>query len=204
MHKVRLSAKILTFPGKCCCCAQFGATEKYAAVATRTTGKRVVRTDSRSWSFPVCVRCLRWIAADRLATGFGTIFFLFTIGFISVAYGYRDKPKELIPNCGIGALIFVGLAVLWRWSRTRSIKMKPDPSCGNPPVKYLGWQGTVHTFILSNQTFSAEFEQANVSSALHGKRKMKKSVKSETLLKMKRDVDYPRNPMVPRLIQQWV
>src|SRR5262249_48656717 len=64
--EIRVSANLLTFPRMCCCCGrtnQPGTT--YIAHSTRTTGVRVIRHQTKKWSFPLCEECDDWIRAVR-------------------------------------------------------------------------------------------------------------------------------------------
>lgn len=64
---LRFSARILHQPTRCCCCHGPGATGRWVARYTRRTGKRVVRTASKSWSFALCARCETWIGEEDKA-----------------------------------------------------------------------------------------------------------------------------------------
>ncbi len=157
MYKISFSAKILSFPKICCCCGTNNPAEKYRAVAKRVTGKRVIKTQSYSWSFPICIKCTGWLAADRLAK---IIFFLFIITLVGCIYFFQQHMKDLfIKSICLGIVVLT--FVFWRYSRTRALKIKPDSTCVNPPVRYLSWYGTVQYFAVSNFAFLQEFEKIN-------------------------------------------
>ena len=88
-----------------CCCAGSRPTEEFHATASRTTGKRVVRTDSRSWTFPICADCLDWIEVQQAAT---TLLYVF-IGLVVCAAGsiviglafIRESAGILLLICGL-------------------------------------------------------------------------------------------------------
>lgn len=74
MYTVHVSARLLHFPRLCCCCGRPDPSEEYRASAKRTTGKKVVKTDTRSWSFPICRECLDWITIQRSANALCGLF----------------------------------------------------------------------------------------------------------------------------------
>src|SRR4051794_4471700 len=64
MYCVQVSARIIHWPGACACCCQ-PADTSIAASSTRTTGKKVVHTHTKSWDVPYCRRCLAHIRAAK-------------------------------------------------------------------------------------------------------------------------------------------
>lgn len=152
---INLSANILNFPNLCCCCGQPGPTEKYAAIATRTTGKRVIKTTQKSWSFPICTKCVEWSSiemnARKLRTGFFVLALLLLYLLVDAAFAYA-------------AVTFFGAALVfffWRKCREKADTAKPHAECDVRPALYLEWQGTVHKFRLTNSAFTSEFLRLN-------------------------------------------
>ena len=66
---VEVSARKVTVPATCVCCHGH-ADGDFSASFTRTSGKRVIREQTRSWAFPCCHRCLAHV---RLWNSAGTI-----------------------------------------------------------------------------------------------------------------------------------
>jgi hypothetical protein len=54
--KLGISAKTIYFPPQCACCGSTPNTSLEAS-ATKTTGKRTVRTQTKTSSFPYCSTC---------------------------------------------------------------------------------------------------------------------------------------------------
>jgi len=166
--QVQVSAKRLSFPPTCPCCG-LQANTQVAITATRTTGKRVIHTTERSWTFPYCSSCLRhvavWDAAASwmILTALGAMFAIFS----SVAYGLLAR---LVPGeyTGLGVVGGIGGIVLgiWRFTRKRAEARKMCTSqCVVPAraVSYLGWYGTIQTFAFSSHAYAVTFAQANRS-----------------------------------------
>lgn len=152
---VHVSANILNFPRSCCCCALNVPTSTYYARADRTTGKRVVRTVSKAWGFPICKACEEWIAVERKARNWRSLSLILTL---SLAYLLFTQQYE---NCVLN-IIFLGLfAYMWKIRREKANSTKPHPSCEVTPVSYLGWRGTVHSFEFSNEKAVEEFQRLN-------------------------------------------
>jgi hypothetical protein len=161
MHEISLSAKLIRFPRRCCCCGAADAANKYEAIATRTSGKRVVRTDSRSWSFPICSQCLEWVRAKNVAKALSRFLLLVVLGMsIALYVHYSNGADSIFPEI-IGVASVAALFFIWRRFRAKANHLKRNSGCRFPPVQYLGWQGTVHTFILTNSDFTTEFQHSN-------------------------------------------
>jgi hypothetical protein len=162
--RVEVSAKLLKFPQQCVCCGGVPDTV-YQAVATRTTGKRVVRTDSRSWDFPYCVGCAGHLAHYRAAGTARTAFVLLgLLAGAAVAYGVNWWAGAAALGVGLllGQLLhgqYMGAA--------RSACLEGCITAGTPVV-YQGWYGTVHTFDLACPQYVEAFERWNSAKLLSG------------------------------------
>lgn len=64
MYCVEISARIIRWPDICACCSR-PADTAIEISSTRTTGKRVIRTQTKSWQVPYCKRCLSHIRAAK-------------------------------------------------------------------------------------------------------------------------------------------
>ncbi len=171
MHVVQVSARLLQFPRLCCCCGHPGPSEAYQASATRTTGKKVVKTDTRTWTFPICRDCLAWIAVQRAAH---TLCGLFIVLLVCAAGGavfglasIREPAGVLFLLCG---LVLGGVSPLaykgWKSKQSRADAIKRDPACRIAPVVYVQWSGSVHTFRFASAVFCEQFRRANARKLL--------------------------------------
>lgn len=156
MEKVCFSAKILKLPNLCCSCGIKGAEFKYIANTSRKSGKRIVKIQSKSWSFPICSKCLIWINADNNQRIILKIFFfgiLFCLIYLLINYSLSNL---LIIIC---ILIFVG--IFWKTQKVKANDLKPNSNCFNPPIEYLGWDGSIHIFSIYNADFKNVFIKLN-------------------------------------------
>src|SRR4051794_14872358 len=114
VYCVQVSARLLNIPQACCCCGMHGVDTRFRAIATRTTGKRVIRTDSRSWDFPLCNRCQLWIGHQRTADAararyiriivFAVFFFVVSLGLLLLTLmGTIGQTGKLLQvTCAVG------------------------------------------------------------------------------------------------------
>lgn len=157
--RVDVSAIKLSVPNVCSCCLG-QATTSLAASATRTTGKRVVRSQTHSWSFPFCDTCLGHLSAWKTAWGFG---FAAAVVAVSVAFAAVSKigSGELAPLVAfaVGLISFVAVGA----HRKSVARSRCSSSCASSglPVAYLGWHGTVHAFNFSSSEYAGRFAEAN-------------------------------------------
>lgn len=155
---VQISGQIISAPRQCICC---GGTpdQEVTASAKRRSGKRVIRTQTRSWSFPYCTRCARH--AQFWSRGQNTIVILSVVGVI---VGYLFWSTLPIVAIAIGV---VGIAVGWflgnRWLRAaRELCTPTCPSC-TTTIHYLSWNGSAHTFAVDSDAYATALMQANRS-----------------------------------------
>lgn len=139
--EVQLSGNKISVPPRCCCCDGTPDSD-FAASASRTTGKRVVRTQTQSYSFPICQGCLAHVAAWPGDVGCGAVF------LIVITVGLALIPYLLLRSA----------------AKARALTMC-SPSCAGPsaPVKYLGWHGSSRTFWFASDRFAIPFMRANKS-----------------------------------------
>lgn len=163
MYSVNVSARILKLPQLCCCCGVSEPQGRYQACYTRTTGKRVVRTDTRSWSFPICGPCISWIELDSTANRNRAVFVgTLVVGILGIFLGFSSNEGKLFLVAGILSLILSIFAFkVWSDSRIRATEAKPSESCDARPVQFLGWNGSVQMFGFSNRVFCGSFQSLN-------------------------------------------
>jgi hypothetical protein len=157
LMKIEVSGHKFNFPHKCACC---GATPDTSlpASATRSTGKKVVHTDSKSWDFPYCSRCVKHVQASKSAAVVLSIVVLASV-ILAVIVGSKSTGS-------FGLLAVIAGLILAVATYTKLILRAKSicvPSCStvNVGVKYHGWQGTRHVFEVSSANYSTDFMVAN-------------------------------------------
>lgn len=175
MPCVKVSARILRFPSVCCCCGSGCPQTWFRATATRTTGKKVIRTDSRSWDFPLCHKCESWMdlqhAANAAYRWFVAFIVFAVLGFLSGVLSLFGSLPILAGVVGMVTTMVSGLVspfVYESWQRRQSEanRQKPADHCRLHPVVYDGWYGSVHTFYFSCPRFTSHFQAANAKKLL--------------------------------------
>ena len=168
-YQFQISANILSWPQQCACCGEEANGELHAA-ASRTTGKRVQNTTTKSWTVPYCKRCLhhkqQWDAASKIAgywTAAGVLAWL-VFTFIS-------------GHWFISALACVAAAI---WGAREQGKAQEEarklmcPTCSSPydAVRYLEWHGTFHTFVFESKTYLDSFALVNSRKSMSNVREL--------------------------------
>lgn len=155
---VDVSGQKFIFPPICACCGGH-ANGTVIAQANRTTGKRVVRTSSKSWDFPYCQNCLAHVKAARNAStvqSVGVIASLFFGGIIGLAV-----------NSLIASIIISGLCVILSLTighvLLEGARKMCSPDCVNvrTAVQYRGWYGNCHSFYIQSQEYAFAFMKSN-------------------------------------------
>jgi hypothetical protein len=85
--------------------------------------------------------------------------FLVAIGMLS-----ERKFAGAVATGLAGSAASVGIAfafIGWKRREDAAARMRPQLSCHPQPVRYLGWHGTVHTFVFSSNSFANAFAAAN-------------------------------------------
>jgi hypothetical protein len=169
---VQVSARILRFPQACCCCG--GAPDTHIdASSTRVTGKRVVRTQSKSWSFPICRRCLEHVSlSDEAGKLHQAAQNHKSIGIACIIAGI------MLMACLIGIPILIyGIVAVSRLApnAVRRAKELEDEARKflsnhwarhNGVVIYHGWNGSIHYFEFQSDSYAQAFIAANGNKAL--------------------------------------
>ena len=190
LRQVRVSARILYWP-RCCACCCGVATGTRAATATRTTGKRVIKTQGKYWPIPYCDQCLEHhVVYDEFlqkAKGdswgclsillfllFGVAFFVSAMAFLLYinGLGRASLPVFLLASAFVVVLFLsfyfarqaesnYAKAVLQEQEDEVRDHMTPTCTSACEAVCYDGWDGSIHTFRFANQAYAAMFESAN-------------------------------------------
>jgi hypothetical protein len=112
--------------------------------------------------FPLCSKCSQWISAEKSARASTAFFYLFLIGFPIGLYILFQNGVNLILPTIIGLAANIYSYTLSSKLRIQADQIKPSVNCCSEPVVYLGWRGTVHTFVLTNPNFASDFQQSNI------------------------------------------
>ncbi len=133
--EVAVSANTISIPPKCACCGE-RPDRDVPVSASRTTGVRVVRTATSTFSFPYCNQCLAHIEANPYPVGCVAIF---------------------------GVILTLGILVIFlqRWRAKADAMRKPTCSDTGPGVRYVGWHGSTRVFEFVSPTYAAVFALAN-------------------------------------------
>ena len=152
---VEVSANILHWPDRCACCGGRSNTT-YAAKTSRTSGKRVVRTETKGWHVPYCRACAKHVNAHAAAASMGSVALLAAIVAV-IAFAAKAIDVSTVAS-GIGGVFFL----LAAFSFSRSTKLACR-SCGSiaPAIRYKGWHGTFHAFEFENPDYADAFLDAN-------------------------------------------
>ena len=171
MYCVQVSARLLHFPDVCCCCGAGGANGRFRVTATRTTGKKVVRTESQSWDFPLCDECQEWMRQQHAANTARRWFIaLIVFAALGIVVGIDKLPQPgSILSIAVGMLLgAIAWFVFGSWQRCQKAadRVKPAGHCVLQPVVYSGWSGSVHTFYFACREFTERFRAANARKVL--------------------------------------
>ena len=155
--KIEVSGHKFNFPHKCACCGENPDT-CLSASASRSTGKRVVHTDSKSWDFPYCSRCVGHVRASRSAVTTLSALILVSV-ILALIVGAKSTGS-------IGLLVAIAgiiLACTIYSKLLRSAKSMCVATCStvDSGVKYLGWHGIRHVFEIASTNYSTDFMVAN-------------------------------------------
>ena len=153
------------FPRACACCGDLDETD-LSVSSTRQTGVRVVRSDTRSWGIPYCHQCVAHATTwPHSPISFWTLLVLGAIlgGSLGVIWGWK-----------LGSGIFAAVALPLLAVRFHEIRKqnqalaltKPTCCCVGPAVTYLGWDGSVHSFWVVSEDYTAMLAQNNAGKVL--------------------------------------
>jgi hypothetical protein len=157
--EVVVSAKTISVPRRCACCGAAPDSE-LEVTASRTTGKRVVRTRTNSWTYPYCSRCLGHVREIESVGAAAVACFL--VG----AVGGLVVGVALSGGVGLGfAVIAFVVGAIFDGQRKSRIRNQLPSECATAAraVRYLGWNGTVQVFDFVSADYAAAFASANRS-----------------------------------------
>lgn len=153
---VEVSARKVTVPATCVCCHGH-AEGDFSASYTRTSGKRVIRQQTRSWAFPCCHRCLAHV---RMWNSAGTIALIVVV--VAAIIGVIVGTSSAGAGAGLFALS-LPLALVLASRRRRDARAACGQECAavGPPVSYLGWDGSLQRFDFASHAYAADFAERN-------------------------------------------
>lgn len=155
MYKVAVSARIIKVPSKCCCCATSNHSGTYQATATRTTGKRVVRTQEKTLDLPICEDCNKWIGFVYLSRRF---FALSILAILLTWFLGADSYYFVYSMAGSMLLAILGL-----FFRKKGLDVKRDMAVSSTPVIYHRWDGSIQYLSIANRDFYNAFCDINAN-----------------------------------------
>ena len=179
------------FPQVCACCGARPSTTLPVS-SSKSKGKKIVHTQSRSWAFPYCALCAEHVhlAARKRAQAIGTLivgvaaaiagWFAVLLGCggtfyaIAAAVGLRDdsiistKPIILVicHVAAIAAAVCVYSGFSRKAARLRAtIESLRGADCvsADIAVAYSGWHGTLNLFDIESAAYAKLFIIANGS-----------------------------------------
>ena len=155
-----LSGHKFTFPRQCACCGAMPETTLTAS-ASRSKGKRVVHTTTKSWDFPYCTKCVLHVNAARLAVSVTVLIVI--ASFILAVYLWSSSDESLFGT--LTAILGAGVSIGVYQNLMARAKAMCTPSCVccKVSVGYLGWQGSCHMFEVTSSKFAVAFMVANQS-----------------------------------------
>lgn len=156
--QVHVRGPSIEFPSCCVCCAG-SADRHWALAATKSKGKRVVRTETREINVPVCARCQAHAEAyahSVLSVKVGGVLTLGATLLGATASGPVPLSALALGVCG-GAT-FAG----WYWAMHRA-ERAASPTCGSlaTAASYDGWDGRVYTLTFYGREFARAFVTKN-------------------------------------------
>lgn len=166
-YLVEVSARQLFFPKLCACCA--GSPDGiFQAMAIRTKGVRVVRTDTRWWDVPYCRACLRhieYLNRSKRWWNRAILLLVLSVGWISVSLFFPKDIVNLTEYTPWGSIVFALAAVSYflgiRYHRRAMRATCATCACVEEAVVYAGWYGSIHTFLFDNREFADAIIRAN-------------------------------------------
>ena len=157
--RVELSGHKFEFPQECACCGAAPQTTLLAS-ASRSTGREVVHTTSKSWDFPYCARCAKHVQDSKGATMPAWSIIVCSI-ILAIIVGFNAPLiwAFLVAIVGIAG----GVAAYKKLMTEAKRGCVPNCSSVQSAVTYSGWQGTRHTFDIASTNYATKFMVANRS-----------------------------------------
>lgn len=161
MYPVSISARLIYWPQKCCCCS--GRTN----ATLNVTAENDSQTHSKTWGVPYCSDCIAHLDAAQRYQGGISILIVLLLGGGSFMLAAKAGAPFLVT---VLLMILVPWAALWPIRKSAvneaTRRMQKHCTCSHAAVSYFGWSGTVHRFGFSNREYRDDFIKGNVGKIL--------------------------------------
>lgn len=157
-YRFQISARIPTWPRTCACCGRQSDTTMRAS-ACKSKGTRAVTTTTSWWEIPHCSQCVQHIREHQKAAELDTLAWGLAVVSL-VAVSFLAKSLAVGIAFAVGAIILC--ATLSHRAKNTASSLTTHECCSvGPAVEYVGWYGTCHEFMFSNQAYLDAFLSAN-------------------------------------------
>lgn len=161
--RVCISARIISFPRRCACCMGASEIERPARMS-KSRGKRVVRTETRTWNIPYCLSCSGHASTWETGTTLGWIVFA-VAAVVTVAAMFNGSSRESQATLIVGSIVSVsagvGTAIFFKGMAT--LTKKSSCALAGPAVHFVGWDGSVQVFDIAPKRYALEVMAANAT-----------------------------------------
>lgn len=153
--RVELSGAKFVFPRNCSCCGE-EAGGSYTATATRTKGKKVVTSTSRSWNFPHCDACDEHM---KLYSSGNALAVLAVVAGVLLAF--------MVHWSVFIAGVVGAIAIVTNAHKRAEAARKPSCATASVPATFLGWSGTVQVFEIPSRDYATALMAANTGKLIN-------------------------------------
>lgn len=189
MTCLEISAKIINWPPVCACCCQRADTTVPIS-STRVTGKKVVKSQTKSWDIPYCRRCLGHTKVAQELLAFSTFVLhrsvliglagaMVTLFLTGALLEVAQRTAiwcffiSAVGTVAVTAATFTTFQREYEQQKKKKLRARAElekkleglmcQHCATEELAatYSHWHGTVHTFYFSNPHFVALVEAAN-------------------------------------------
>src|SRR5262245_6868711 len=151
--RVEVSGYQFVFPQQCACCEASPDTVLTVS-ASKSSGKRVVRTKTNTWDFPYCSPCVRHFEAASAAK---TMTWVVSVLSLVVGLYLSSWLGFIVGALGIGGALFMYQKLMAQAKGMRTSSCV----CVGKAVAFLGWDGTRQIFYVVSPIYAREFMIAN-------------------------------------------
>ncbi len=147
--QIEVSGRQFIFPSVCACCGAESETTLTVA-ANKSTGKKKVKSETRTWEFPYCNNCIEHIKAASSAVSWSIFIAIVTVTIIG-------HFNILLNICIIGIAIGITSKL---WMKAQSM-CNTNCCCVSASVKFKNWHGTQQVFEIYSTHYALAFMIAN-------------------------------------------
>lgn len=179
--RVEASGYQFVFPQMCACCGSQPETALTVS-ATKTSGKKVVRTQTNTWDFPYCSKC---VEHTNMAT-FAIIAMVVVGIIVLVVFGLIHIIAGLI----LGAVAAVGIYI-WLMKYAKGL-CSENCVCVGKAVSFVSWDGTRQIFEIVSPKYAGEFMLANQRKLINLSPKARNLIEGEGYMNRAKNVQSAR------------